>query len=293
MDERQCRTGGGKLRPHRRQAIEQAMPRGLAFLEPQLPCERRHHGGASAGEAVVEPQDPNPPARKHLVHGRIVDRIRHAGLWPHCLVPPGDALEVRVEPFGRRQPLRRRLVERQQPMKRATRAAGVDDESRGDDLRDPVARQVKARAPLVEVDAVDACLVQQLRAGLLRLDGQELVERGSIPVRVGDVVVRAGRDQQLARVRAIVVKGPARRVVEETEPALQPHRQVRDTHAARCPTSTAAPRAAGRTWPPVPRAACWPAASTIPRSRSADDAHGRSARRTARPGAAPTRSARR
>ncbi len=127
-----------------------------------------------------------------------------------------------VDPLRPRQPPRRRLREPERVGQKATRPAGIDQKpgAHVDGLVAPLPFQHDAGA--LEAHLRQHQLVDVARALTLGFPHQPVIEVGAVPVRVGDRVVRAGRDQQLTRVRRRVLEGAIEIVAEEGEPALEP-----------------------------------------------------------------------
>jgi hypothetical protein len=76
------------------------------------------------------------------------------------------------------------------------------------------------------LDAVDLRRVQEARTGGYRFLCQRLVEIRPIPMRVGDLVVRTCRDEQLALVPLAVYERLVETMEEEGEAAFQPDPDV-------------------------------------------------------------------
>ena len=128
---------------------------------------------------------------------------------------------MREQSLRGREPARGGAAGSERRREEATRAARVDDERRRDLDGASLTRAFEPHRGPVVADALEARLIEVDRARGLRLLHQRQVEVGSIPVRVGHLVVGAGRDEQLARVVRIVGKCVAELVEEERESALE------------------------------------------------------------------------
>ena len=82
-------------------------------------------------------------------------------------------------------------------MQEPARSAGVDHEPRRDPDGPAVPLAFEDRAVSLVAKAFEPCHVQVDRAFGLRLLRERLIEVRPVPMRVGDVVVRARRHQQL------------------------------------------------------------------------------------------------
>ena len=81
----------------------------------------------------------------------------------------------------------------------------------------------------------EPCLVQVDRALGLSFLCERLIELWSVPMRIGDLVMRARRHQQLPLMIGVVRKCGARLVEEKREPALQAAGDVRTRALPRAP----------------------------------------------------------
>ena len=84
-------------------------------------------------------------------------------------------------------------------------------------------------------DRVEPRLVQVSRPRCLRLLDEREIEIGPIPMRVGDVVVGTGGDQQLPGVIRVVRESLVESMEEEREPALEAAGDVRMRPLPRAP----------------------------------------------------------
>ena len=109
----------------------------------------------------------------------------------------------------------------QRIVKRAASSRGVHEESGA--KRDPLSApaRVDAKSPAFEGGALDPRLVEVFHSRIARLLDEEGVEIRAVPVRVGDLVVRARGDEELVLPVRGVRERPSLRAVEEAEPALQ------------------------------------------------------------------------
>ncbi len=150
-------------------------------------------------------------------------------------IPPLDAGEVPVEPLRPRQPAHRRLGQAERLGQEPARPAGVDQEPgpHVDRFIAPLALEHDARA--LEAHLRQRQLVDVAHAFALGFAHQPVIEVGTIPVRVGDGVVGARRDDQLTRVRGGVLEAPIEIVAEEREPALEAAGDVGIRRAPRPP----------------------------------------------------------
>ena len=163
-------------------------------------------------------------------------------------------------------------------MQESARPAGVDDEARVDArARWPSRAALEHDAASLPRGRVRARVVVEIdRAVRLGLADERVIEVRPVPMRVADLVVRARGDQQLPRVLAIVGEALAGLVEEEREAAFQAAGDVGTCALPRAPFREHAGAGAGRSDPRALRAAGWPAASTIRRSRTADGGPARS-----------------
>ena len=131
-----------KLVSNRRQAREDSLPGGRAFIRPKRGGDAIGQRDAGARDPVVEPQHPHPPAVKHVMHApHRPAETAAARRRVISAIPALDALEVRVERLRRRQPLQRR---------------GLQAEGAGEEIR--AARWRRSRtAPRFAARGRDAC----------------------------------------------------------------------------------------------------------------------------------------
>ena len=133
-----------------------------------------------------------------MMQCRVVGRIRWRLIGRHQPIPPRDILEVRVETLRGRQPAERRVIEAERPVQESARSAGVDHERRRDADGSAIPGPFEHRAGAIVTDALEARLVEidgPFGFGFVR---ERLIEVRPVPVRVADLVARAGRDQELA-----------------------------------------------------------------------------------------------
>ena len=234
--------------------------------------------GAGARDAVVESQHPDPAAvetRDAAPHRRRDTAASRRAA--RSAIPALDAFEVRVERLRRRQPAA--AARRRRPSARWRNPRGPlasMTKPRRDPDRPAVALPSSTMPVAVVPDALEPCLVQIDRAFRLGLAHERVVEVRPVPMRIGDLVVRARGDQQLPRVlaRRRRTRSPGS-MEEEREPAFEAARDVRTRPLPGAPLRERAGAAADRSDPRAPRAAGWPAASTIRRSRTADGGRAR------------------
>src|SRR5450432_2598046 len=106
-------------------------------------------------------------------------------------------------------------------MQKAARAGGIDQEVRADG---EFFVSAPASNPNFQVgfgDALQVDLVEIRNADLLHLLNEKTIDVGAIPVRVGDRVVRAGGDEELAQVLRVWRGWRAETVVIKREAALE------------------------------------------------------------------------
>ncbi len=84
-----------------------------------------------------------------------------------------------------------------------------------------VARAFERRAVAIKVDALDRRLVEIGRAGFLGFAHEVVIEVGAIPVRVANLVVRAGGHHQLPRMRLVIRERLAGAMEIEGEAAFE------------------------------------------------------------------------
>ena len=154
----------------RRQRLEQPIPGRRAVGGADRGGRRIGQRGARARDAVVEPQHPDPSARKHMVQRRIVDRIGRRlvsvdardpsarRLRSACRAPASAAASDAV---ASRRP--------QRTMQEPARPAGVDDESRRDPDGVDRARALEDRVSALLANGLEPRRVQVDGAFLLRL----------------------------------------------------------------------------------------------------------------------------
>ncbi len=223
----QPRAGGSELLAQRGQLLEQARPCRAALGRADGRGERFTERRPGARDAVVEPQHPDPPSRKHVVHGRGIGPIGWRAAGRRHLFPEPDVLEMAVDRLCRRKPAQRRAAEAERGGEESVRTAGVDDERRGDRDRISVARAVQHEAC--------ADVAHRLQTGPVEEDGpcrlcvarEGVIEIGAVPVRVRDLVGRARPDQQLSSMLLVVAERLVWCVEVEGEPALDPGGHVR------------------------------------------------------------------
>ena len=102
-------------------------------------------------------------------------------------------------------------------MEEAARAARVDHEARpAPPPTGPCRAALEGHAFWPEANALERCLLEQHGARGHGFPRQELVDVGAIPVRVGNVVVRARRHEHLPSVLGSVREDPAGVVMRES-----------------------------------------------------------------------------
>ena len=207
------RARRSKLIRDRRQRRQQALPRRRAIGGADRGRGRIGQRRAGAREAVVETQHPDPAAGKHMMQRGIVDRIRRRLRRRPQAIPALDAFEVRVEALRRRQPSA--AAPRSRPSARCRNPRG------------PLASITNARGdadgPAVALALRGSCdrprrrkpIEPRHRRGRRRPRprascDERVIEVRPVPVRVGDLVVRARRDQQLP-LAIVVVRERVRR----------------------------------------------------------------------------------
>ena len=293
VHERMHRAGPAELIPDRGKRREQAIPGRRAFGGAHGRGERIGQRRAGARDAVVEPQHPDPAARKDVMQRGIVARKRRRLVGRLQVVPPLDVAEVREEPLSGRQPAERRR--RRAPSARWRNPRGpLASTTNPAEIRidSTSTRALEHGARAFVADPVEARSRRDRRPPRLRPRATSAWSKsGRYQWVSADLVVRAGRDQQLARVLAVVVERLAGTMEEEREAALEARRDLRARPLPRAPLRERADRAAGRSGQPAPRAAGWPAAWTTRRWRIADDGRARSAPRAGRGGPARGRPA--
>ena len=99
----------------------------------------------------------------------------------------------------------------------------------------PVARAFERHSTGRVADALETRFVEVNRARRLRLFDQREIECRAVPVRIGDLVVRARRDEQLTRVRAVVDESLFVLMKEKREPSFETARDVGARSLPRAP----------------------------------------------------------
>jgi hypothetical protein len=122
-------------------------------------------------------------------------------------LPALDVLEVGIQTLRWRQPGERRSVEAQRPREKPARTARVDNERCADVHVLALACAVNDGAIVAKRDAGEFGPVEIHDPGVRGLAHEVVVEVRPVPMRIADVVVRAGGDEQLARMFAVVRKG--------------------------------------------------------------------------------------
>ena len=129
-----------------------------------------------------------------MVHGGIIDWIW--GTLSGGFRSP-NSREVAVKAFGSGKTGQRRLFQLQSAMQKTTRASGIDQKP-GAKIKWFLARVANDRRALVsQVQRFDPSAVPVIHSKALRLPNQEVIHVGSIPMRIGNIIVRARRHQQL------------------------------------------------------------------------------------------------
>ncbi len=141
-----------------------------------------------------------------MMERRGVDRIRRRFRCRHQVVPPLDALEMRVEPLRRGQPSARRFVEAEGVVQEAARAGRIHHEPRGDADRSAVAISFECRAIAFLANTLEACPVEIYRPFGLGLTDERVIEVGPVPMRIRNVVVGTRRNQELPLMIVVVRK---------------------------------------------------------------------------------------
>ena len=144
------------------------------------------------------------------MHCRIVDGIRRCVGRRHQSIPTLDPLEVRVEALGWWQPMKRCFFEEERVMQEPSRSRCIDHEPRLDSHRTAVALALE--------DHARSLLVDPLQPGHVQIDGtfglsllcKGLIELRTVPVGIGDLVMRACGNQQLSLVIAVFPQSRAR-----------------------------------------------------------------------------------
>src|SRR5437667_11510401 len=109
MNPRRNGASSGELLAHRRQCFEQTTPFKVRLKADTTYVSGGPQSRAGARDAVIEPQHPNPSARKDMMLGGVIRWIRRgevlAGLkGPPHIVEARDICKVRVDALRRRQP---------------------------------------------------------------------------------------------------------------------------------------------------------------------------------------------
>ena len=170
-----------------------------------------------------------------MVDRGVVDRIRRRSVRRLERIPALDAREVPVSP----------CVAGSQRIDVSARPSAWARNPRGPlaSIRNPARTSTaSSRRSPSSTDAValeahprQRQLVDVAHAFALGFAHQPVIEIGAVPVRVGDGVVRARRDEQLPRVRGGVREAPIEIVAEEGEPALEAAGDVGIRRAPRPP----------------------------------------------------------
>src|SRR5262249_20199585 len=138
------------------------------------------------------------------------------------VLPRVHAAEVVVERLRAREAREFALGQMEQLREAAARTARVDDEARLGAERRALADPREDARLAVTLEGFDEHPVLVLDARRLRLADEEEVEIRAVPVRVGDVVVRARLGEQLVGAVARAGERAPARVAVEAEPALRP-----------------------------------------------------------------------
>ncbi len=213
MDEREDRTRALELRADRREPVEQPLPGRSALRERERPRELGRRGDTGARDAVAKAQDPDPPAAEDVVDRGVVDRVRRGlrrGEHVHSIQPP-HAVEVGEQALRRGEPRKGELLQRERAMEKPARPGGVDEEPRPAHGSPAVANRLEPRRSGLPRQRRDRRSIDVLRARRPRLLQEEEIEVGAIPVRVGDLVVGARRDEELIGALRIGAEGLAGR----------------------------------------------------------------------------------
>src|SRR4029453_18707563 len=104
---------------------------------------------------------------------------------------------------------------------KTARPCGVDDEPGRDPDGTALARTLERRAIALQSNAIEACGVEIDRALGCGRANQGVIEVGTIPVRIRDVIVRACRNQQLPAVPVIVFERLVETMKVKREAAFQ------------------------------------------------------------------------
>ena len=230
------RTGSQKLSRNRRQSPQQPLPRSF----PSNVDGRGRgigQGRPRARDSIVESQDPDPTARKHVMQRRIVHRKwrRGRGVYLDRAIPALNAGEMTKKRLGRRQPSHRTFTEAERPMQKAPRPARVDDEARFDPARLAWPMCFENSAITGRLRGGQLHLVEIFDACLHRLLHEEVIDVGAIPVRVADIGLRTGGDEKLPSMNAVISKWLVGGVREKAEAALEPARDCRMPPLPRAP----------------------------------------------------------
>ena len=193
-----------------------------------------------------------------MMKRRIVGWIRWRLIGRHQPIPSRDILEVRVETLRRRQPVERRVIEAERPVQESARPAGVNHEPRRDADGSAIPRPLENRPGALVTDALEARLVEIDGSFGFGFARERLIEVRPVPMRVGDLVPRAGCHEELASVLAVVGKRLTRTMEEEGEPALQASRDIRPRALPGSPFRERANSRQSHIGQPALRAAGWP-----------------------------------
>ena len=126
------------------------------------------------------------------MHGRIIDGIR---MRPARKIRPRSPSKVAVEALCHRKARKRRLLQLQGAMQKTPWTRRVDDEP-GMQVEWLIACPTnKSCTILPEIEGLDPNMVAVVHSKALRLPHQKVIHVGTIPMGVGDLIMRARRHQ--------------------------------------------------------------------------------------------------
>ena len=159
----------------------------------------------STGDAVIESENPDPPAIEDVMDRCGIDRVRRriGGSMKRCIRQTPRAGEMAVQGLGGGKPWQRALLLLQCAMEEAAWTCGIDDDFRSKGQCVAVARAFQNGFAGKAGDSAQGNTIQIIDAQLLRFFHEKMIEIRPVPVRIGNFVAGARGHQQLILPRGV------------------------------------------------------------------------------------------